>query len=134
HYKSWSGNVTSREGANAIGRIFGAVSTHLAHPSLGDKGEEPHPGSWPLPELATVLTGGLASFVFDGEEVTGTYDPAWFTPSPVATYRAFNDYNAFPPTDVSDHPEVGALTRLLQGYLADITARGQQWFLPLPGG
>jgi hypothetical protein len=131
HYKPWSGNVTSPAGTNVTGRIFGAVSNHLAHPSLGSKGPEPLPGAWPLPELATALMGGLASFVFDSDEVTDTYDPAWFTPSPVGTYLTFGQY-PFPPTEVSDHPEVGALTTALQTYIAEIATRGQERFFPRP--
>lgn len=103
------------------GRIFGAVSNHLAHPSLGDESDEPHPGSWPLTEMAQALLGGLADFVQTGNDVTNTYDPAWFTPSPIVTFLVYGDnLHLLPGTEVSEHPEVGKLTEALHTYLADL--------------
>jgi hypothetical protein len=116
HFRPWSGKVTA-----VTGRLFGAVSNHLAHPSLGDEGDEPHPGSWPLTEMAQALLGGLADFVHTGTDATDTYDPAWFTPSPVVTFLVYGDnVHLLPRTEVSEHPEVGKLTEALHTYLDDL--------------
>lgn len=62
------------------------VSRHLGHGTTGNRTGELHPGQWPIPELAVVLTGGLARFVDALDPNSPTYDRAWFTPSPRDTY------------------------------------------------
>jgi hypothetical protein len=57
-YADWESDIP----ADVTGRMFGSISAHLSHPSLGDKEEEPHPGHWPLLEMAVILLGGLARF------------------------------------------------------------------------
>jgi hypothetical protein len=94
------------------------VSRHLSLATTGAKQGEPHPGAWPLPELAVVLVRGLARFV-------PTLTPerqAWFTtprtPSPVETAHTLIALDPLAaPTPISDNRYVARLTRALQTYL-----------------
>jgi hypothetical protein len=99
------------------GRIIGLVSEHLAHSQPGDPQGEPHPGAWPVPELAVVLVGAFASLV-DAWRAESRTDPGWFTPDPRQTYGRLQAVDVLAaPTSVSEHPDVGKLTTELQDYL-----------------
>lgn len=94
-----------------------AASSHLAHASTGPKSVEPHPGQWPLHELAVVLVGALSDFVGG---LVGMPSPSadLFQPAPPRTFLDLmaNDPLRVP-TPVSKHALVGALTTELQTYL-----------------
>lgn len=111
--KDWDHDVT-----NFVGRIFGPISEHLSHPVIGDSIDDPHPGKWPLVELAVVLVEGLKDFIADAMDRTPTFDASWFTPRPYATY--FELMYCFPlgyPTWPSEHRDVRRLTLELHAYL-----------------
>ena len=54
----WSDDVTK-----IASEIDGPISRYLGHASYGGKKGEPHPGQWPLPEMAVILVGAGARFV-----------------------------------------------------------------------
>jgi hypothetical protein len=114
-YADWESDIP----ADVTGRMFGSISAHLSHPSLGDKEEEPHPGHWPLLEMAVILLGGLARFIEGSRELSSDrYDPVWFQPSPVAMdLQLRNGLPLLYPSPVSPHKTVGGLTRALQAHL-----------------
>jgi len=109
--------------------VIDAVSKYLAHAYLfkhegaSDDERERHPGAWPVPELAVVFTGALASFV-DALNVSAEYGTraAWFEPSLRRTHDRLVATNPLaPPTPVSENPIVGDLTTALQSFLSSQT-------------
>jgi hypothetical protein len=110
---SWTDDVTA-----VVGEIVAPVSRHLGHATTGDKAGEPHPGQWPIPELAVVLVGGLARFFEALDPSNAAYDRAWFTPSPRDTY---DELMKLDPLGVrtlrSDNPNVRKLTIALQHFV-----------------
>ena len=66
-----------------LGRVIGAVSEHLSHAAIGDPLGEPHPGAWPISELAVVLVGVFATFV---DAQRSALHHGWFTPDPADSY------------------------------------------------
>ena len=120
HYTHYSRSVwrSSAERIDAIAtQIIEQTSRRLSHTTIGGREWEPHPGDWPLPEMAVLLSRGLADFV----EALGEEYPdraALFEETPLFEYE--NLRLGFPPrrTPISEHPEVGGLTKALQAYLA----------------
>jgi hypothetical protein len=102
-------------------RIKQAASKQLAHELVGAKGREPHPGQWPLPEIAVILTRSLVGFV----EALADESPeraGWFCPRPSETYNALITTNPLvPPTPFSEHQRVRHLTKKAQAFLAEDT-------------
>ena len=99
------------------GRIIGSVSAHLSHAAIGDPLGEPHPGNWPISELAVVLVGVFATFV---EAQRSAPHHAWFIPDPAQSYLWLMSTQPLARTTVpSAHPKVGELTRELQAYLRE---------------
>jgi hypothetical protein len=104
--------------ATVAPQIVRPISQHLAHVTKGSKEGEPHPGAWPVTELAVTLVGGVARFVIALEAngpTTGMTE--WFKPSPVSTYQVLTTILAPPRTAPSDNPTVARLTRTLQAHL-----------------
>jgi hypothetical protein len=100
--------------------IIGAASEFLAHASPGDPADtepEPHPGQWPLIEIAVVLTRAFGDFV-EVLEKAHVDRAGWFCPRPTQTYGALIVTDPLVKrTPISDHPRVGELTQLLQARL-----------------
>jgi len=102
-------------------KVEKAVQAHLGHPTKGAETGEPHPGTWPVMEVAVILVGGLSEF---WQRLTRTPDiePAWFTPSPVETYNRLMQCNPLVelPTvaDSSNNKLVLALTTAARSYLS----------------
>ena len=114
HYDSeWTHPISA-----ITGRIIGAASEHLAHAKLGARQGEPHPGAWPTAELAVALTGAVADLFAGLDAASSAYEVGWFTPDPATTRDELQmlEVRSYP-TPLSDHPNVAALTRALQGYL-----------------
>ncbi|MEX2651271.1 MAG: hypothetical protein WD473_02340, partial [Acidimicrobiia bacterium] len=80
-------------------------------------GWEPHPGAWPLTEIAFALSRGLRDFA----EALDTKYPdlaALFGDRPSNLYDSLRTHPpGFWPTAISDHPEIGDLTRALQRHI-----------------
>lgn len=111
--EGWSHQVS-----NITGQIYGAVSEHLSHPVIGDSIADPHPGKWPLPELAVTLVGGLNDFVAAAMDATPIFDPSWFTPRPYETYvHLMQGLPLLHPTWPSEHKDVRRLTIVLHQFL-----------------
>ena len=64
------------------------ISRHLSHATKGVKDGEPHPGVWPVPEMAVALVGGLARFV----AALPTEGVALFVPSPAHTFAVLESF------------------------------------------
>ena len=120
HYTHYSKSVWSK-GARRIdeiaSKIIDLASTHLAHASIGKPGWEPHPGEWPLAEIAVVCCYSLRDFVLE---------LSWKYPERAALFgdrpdQICDDIGAqFPGlqrTRISDHPEVGDLSSSLQRFI-----------------
>ncbi len=90
------------------------ISRHLSHATKGAKEGEPHPGAWPVPEMAVALVGGLARFVAG----LATEGGACFVPSPANTFAVLEAFDPLTkPTEVSENESVAKLTHALQKYL-----------------
>lgn len=110
-----------RDGSTAITgvaeEIISAASHHLAHSSIGGAEWEPHPGDWPLVEMAVILSRGLVDFVATlGQKYADR--AALFGETPLFEYANLEAGGLPLTTPTSDHPEIGALTTSLQAYLA----------------
>lgn len=117
HYSRSIWREESSKITESAEKIISAASSTLAHASIGAEDWEPHPGAWPLLEIATVLCHGLADFVaalaprhrdraalFDGR-------PESVREALVANYPGLTF------TAISDHPLVGDLSRTLHTYI-----------------
>jgi hypothetical protein len=110
---NWTDDVVA-----IAGEIVTPVSRHLGHATTGDNAGEPHPGLWPITELAVVLTGGLARFVDALDPNSATYDRAWFTPSPRDTYGELMKLDVLAVRTLrSANPSVRELTVALQQFV-----------------
>lgn len=91
------------------------ISRYLGHSMPGDPEGDPHPGEWPVVELAFVLTRGLADFT---GRLRSPAERKWFDPSPVATHRRLVSIGAARHrTRLSRNPQVAQLTIKVQGLL-----------------
>lgn len=98
--------------------VTGPISQHLGHITSGHVGGEPHPGHWPIVELAVVLVNALARW----HRTLVQSDPivaAHFLPTPMQSFSALITSEPLAkPTPISSNPSVGKLTKRLQDYLA----------------
>lgn len=95
--------------------VLGPVSNHVAHSKYAGalkNAPDQHPGSWPIPELAVVLVGGVAQAVTR----LSAEASSWFVPSPVDLARMI-EYRRSYRTEPSEHPDVGKLTHALAARL-----------------
>lgn len=96
--------------------IIRTASRYLAHASPGDLTDtevEPHPGQWPLTEIALVITRALSDFI-EVLETKHVDRAGWFCPRPTQTYDALIATDPMTRrTPRSEHPEVGELTKIL---------------------
>jgi hypothetical protein len=98
-------------------KIDSPISRHLNHATTGSPDGEPHPGEWPIVELAVILVGGLARFVESIDPQTPCYDIEWGHQSPLVTYENVTSLGlASTRTRISANPTVGQLTRRLHAY------------------
>jgi hypothetical protein len=120
----FSGVTGSELPSALVGRIYGMASEHLGHTKVmaADGDPDAHPGAWPVPELAILLTGALTKLV-------ATLPPeraAWFTPPPMWAYECVRVLAGGERPPVSEHEDVGALTLSLRAYLDGLRGeRGQ---------
>lgn len=96
--------------------IVSTISQHVSHVAKGLPEGEPHPGAWPICELAEVLVGRLARSVRLLEE-SDPIKATWFIPSPIETEHELLNEISRRVTSVSDNPAVARLTNALQRYL-----------------
>jgi hypothetical protein len=96
--------------------IVRAVSRHLSHVTTGSPEGEPHPGAWPICELAEVLVFRLAKFV-RGLEESDLSKATWFAPSPIETWHELQADTSGSATSISSNPAVARLTKALQRHL-----------------
>lgn len=120
HYSHYSKSVWNQE-AKRIEEVATAIinqaSTRLAHAHIGDPDWEPHPGAWPLAEIATVLCHGLRDFVW-ALDMSYHDRAALFGDRPENVVNSLVAHiSGFTPTEISEHPEVGDLTKKLQAYI-----------------
>lgn len=120
HYTHYSKSAW-RDSAERIDpiatHIIEQTSRRLSHTTIGGREWEPHPGDWPLPEMAVLLSRGLADLV---EALGEKYrDRALlFGETPLFEYENIRLGLPTLRTPISDHPEVGNLTKALQEHLA----------------
>jgi hypothetical protein len=117
HYSKTIWRDGSKKITKVAEKIIDAASHHLAHSVIGSDDWEPHPGDWPLREMAVVLGGELSDFV--ETLATKHLDRAMlFGSTPTDDYFALMTTRPLDrPTPVSDHPMIGDLTRSLQDHL-----------------
>jgi hypothetical protein len=85
---------------------------------IGDDFEDPHPGIWPIPEMAVALIEGMKDFVAYGMENAPGFDPSWFDPRPYETWvHLISTFPLMYPTWPSEHRLINQLTRHLHEYL-----------------
>jgi hypothetical protein len=109
----WSDSVVA-----VARKIVPPISRHLGHVTAGAPEGEPHPGVWPIPELAVVLVGAVARFVRSLDPSSDSYELGWFRPSPIGSYDDLMAIDPLAsPAAVSDNPSVAKLTRTLRRYL-----------------
>jgi len=119
HYSKSAWKDGSLAITSVASKVIKQASKHLAHAAIGDQGWEPHPGAWPLPEMAMILSRGLSDFVH-ALEVTHPDRAALFGEQPSEAYHSLiAQVPGFGFTEISDHPEVADLTRSLQAYILD---------------
>jgi hypothetical protein len=95
-----------------------SISTWAAE-SISGRNSEPHSGAWPIPEIAVFLTRGLADFV---EALRARFPDraALFDERPPSQHyqRLMESDPLAAVIPISEHPDVGDLTKSLQTYLA----------------
>ena len=119
HFSMYDPTWSNDDIVAVAAKVEEPVSRFFSHASKGDRESDKHPGIWPVPELALVLVGSLATLVGSLNSSSDAYDLAWFSPSPAQTYRDLIALDLLAvPTAISENRRVVALTRALRSFLA----------------
>lgn len=94
-----------------------SASKHVGHTKFGPKNGAPHPGAWPVRELAEVYVNALLSFVERIPKGQRDFYAPLFRASQVQDMKEYLDATRRPPTPVSENPTVAKLTLALQGQV-----------------
>jgi hypothetical protein len=97
-------------------KIIATISRHLSHAMENAAEGEPHPGEWPIAELAHVLVLSLDQFVSD---LGNRESSRWFVPEPASTAVVVRSLDVpSNPTPLSQNPSVRDLAKALRQHVS----------------
>ena len=118
HYSKSAWKKGASKISRVAGRIIEASTIYLGNPMTTEHRGEVQSGHWPLPEIAVVLTRGLADFV-DALAAKDFGKAAWFCPSPRQTYESLMASDPLgTPTENNEKSTAADLLKILQKQLA----------------